>query len=337
MTGRMLDETLGKIHFWLTFIGFHTTFLVQHWLGNAGMPRRYVDYLPTDGFDTLNAISSIGAFIRGLSTLPFLWNVFKSYRYGRVVTVDDPWGFGNSLEWATSCPPPRHNFTELPRIRSERPAFELHYPEYIERFRTEARVGGRSSPYEVAVQGAASRDSAEREPEVTLSTAIHEPTVLSYRRFGRLRVPLGVGGRLTASVLRASRIIWWVKPHSLSYHAIVEVDDRDVPTGIGAHTAIPSNRPASSGTARVVPCAAPVEVGTKVGCTGPRAVRRPAFGTSHRLLLAFVGAQQLAKHVGQDPAVAVVGRFGRGVDPHGCRELGRREPGCREPGCRELG
>ena len=69
---------------------------------------------------------------------------------GRVVTVDDPWGFGNSLEWATSCPPPRHNFTELPRIRSERPAFELHYPEYVERFRNEAHVGGRSGHSRVA-------------------------------------------------------------------------------------------------------------------------------------------------------------------------------------------
>ncbi|MDS1114463.1 cytochrome c oxidase subunit I [Gordonia westfalica] len=141
MTGRMLDERLGKIHFWLTFIGFHMTFLVQHWLGNEGMPRRYADYLPSDGFTTLNMISTVGAFILGLSTLPFLWNVFRSYRYGEVVTVDDPWGFGNSLEWATSSPPPRHNFTELPRIRSERPAFELHYPHMIERMRAEAHVG----------------------------------------------------------------------------------------------------------------------------------------------------------------------------------------------------
>src|SRR5699024_1996777 len=64
----------------------------------------------------------------------------KSYRYGEVVTVDDPWGYGNSLEWATSCPPPRHNFTELPRIRSERPAFELHYPHMVERMRNEAHI-----------------------------------------------------------------------------------------------------------------------------------------------------------------------------------------------------
>ncbi|TQS45969.1 cytochrome c oxidase subunit I [Cryptosporangium phraense] len=128
MTGRMLDERLGKLHFWLTFIGFHTTFLVQHWLGNEGMPRRYADYLASDGWTTLNTISTIGAFILGLSTLPMLWNLWKSYKLGEVVTVDDPWGFGGSLEWATSCPPPRHNFVKLPRIRSERPAFDAAYP-----------------------------------------------------------------------------------------------------------------------------------------------------------------------------------------------------------------
>ncbi|WFR73650.1 cytochrome c oxidase subunit I [Prescottella defluvii] len=141
MTGRMMDERLAKWHFWTTLIGFHSTFLVQHWLGAEGMPRRYADYLPTDGFTTLNTISTVGSFILGASTLPFLWNVFKSYRYGQIVTVDDPWGYGNSLEWATSCPPPRHNFTELPRIRSERPAFELHYPHMVERMREEAHVG----------------------------------------------------------------------------------------------------------------------------------------------------------------------------------------------------
>jgi cytochrome c oxidase subunit 1 len=165
MTGRMMDETLAKVHFWLTFIGFHMTFLVQHWLGNEGMPRRYADYLPTDGFTTLNAISSIGAFTLGLSTLPFLWNVFKSYRYGRVVTVDDPWGFGNSLEWATSCPPPRHNFLSLPRIRSERPAFELHYPEYVERFRTEAHVGHTAAPSELAGQAAGQETQPNEDPK----------------------------------------------------------------------------------------------------------------------------------------------------------------------------
>ncbi|MGV0750384.1 aa3-type cytochrome oxidase subunit I [Mycolicibacter minnesotensis] len=141
MTGRLLDERLGKLHFWLTLIGFHTTFLVQHWLGAAGMPRRYADYLATDGFQPLNIVATVGAFVLGVSMLPFIWNVFRSYRYGEPVTVDDPWGHGNSLEWATSCPPPRHNFTELPRIRSNRPAFELHYPHMTERLHAEAHVG----------------------------------------------------------------------------------------------------------------------------------------------------------------------------------------------------
>ena len=138
MTGRFLDEKLGRLHFWATFIGFHLTFLIQHWLGNIGMPRRYPDYLPTDGFTTFNTISTIGAFVLGASTLPFIWNVIRSWRYGEITTADDPWGYGNSLEWATSSPPPRHNFTSLPRIRSERPAFELHHPYMIERMRTEA-------------------------------------------------------------------------------------------------------------------------------------------------------------------------------------------------------
>jgi cytochrome c oxidase subunit 1 len=128
LTGRMLDETLGKIHFWMLFIGFHMTFLVQHWLGVEGMPRRIADYLPSDGFTGLNQISSAGAFLLGASMLPFLWNVWKTGKTPPVNT-DDPWGWGRSLEWATSSPPPRHNFTALPRIRSESPAFDLHHPE----------------------------------------------------------------------------------------------------------------------------------------------------------------------------------------------------------------
>jgi cytochrome c oxidase subunit 1 len=128
MTGRMLDERLGRLHFWLTTIGFHMTFLVQHWLGTMGMPRRYADYLPGDGFTELNTISTIGSFITGISTLPFLWNVWKSYKAGRTVDVADPWGYGASLEWVTSCPPPLRNFDWMPRIRSERPAFDYKFP-----------------------------------------------------------------------------------------------------------------------------------------------------------------------------------------------------------------
>jgi cytochrome c oxidase subunit 1 len=129
LTGKMLDERLGKIHFWTLFPGFQGTFLVQHWLGEEGMPRRYADYLAADGFTVLNTIATVSSFLLGLSTLPFLYNVWRTSRHGRRVTEDDPWGWGRSLEWATSCPPPRHNFEALPRIRSEAPAFDLHHPE----------------------------------------------------------------------------------------------------------------------------------------------------------------------------------------------------------------
>ena len=74
------------------------------------MPRRYADYLPEDGFTWMNQVSSAGAFLLGASTLPFLYNVWKTWRTAPLVETDDPWGYGASLEWATSCPPPRHNF-----------------------------------------------------------------------------------------------------------------------------------------------------------------------------------------------------------------------------------
>lgn len=143
LTGRMLDERLGKIHFWLLFIGFHTTFLIQHWLGIEGMPRRYADYLPSDHWAGMNQVSTIGAFVLASSMLPFFYNVYVS-RKSPLVNCDDPWGWGRSLEWATSCPPPRHNFHTIPRIRSESPAFDLHHPEIaaIEMYDNPAEVDG---------------------------------------------------------------------------------------------------------------------------------------------------------------------------------------------------
>ncbi|MGK9146890.1 cytochrome c oxidase subunit I [Plantibacter flavus] len=128
-TGKMLNEKLGYWHFWLLFIGFHTTFLIQHWLGVIGFPRRYATYSPEDGFTWMNQLSTVGSFILAISLLPFFLNVYITTRKAPRVTEDDPWGYGGSLEWATSSPPPRHNFVSIPRIRSERPAFDLHHPE----------------------------------------------------------------------------------------------------------------------------------------------------------------------------------------------------------------
>lgn len=131
LTGKMLDEKLGKIHFWMLFFGFHGTFLIQHVLGMQHMPRRYGDYIVEDNFAFMNQVSTVFSLLLGLSMLPFLYNVWKTWRHAPKVTSDDPWGYGASLEWATSCPPPRHNFERLPRIRSERPTFDLNHPETV--------------------------------------------------------------------------------------------------------------------------------------------------------------------------------------------------------------
>lgn len=130
-TGKMLNERLGKVHFWLLFIGFHITFLIQHWLGVIGMPRRYATYLPEDGFTEMNMISTAGSVLLALAMIPFFWNIFITARSETAYTnLKDPWGYGRSLEWATESPIPRHNFHSIPRIRSESPAFDLNYPEH---------------------------------------------------------------------------------------------------------------------------------------------------------------------------------------------------------------
>jgi cytochrome c oxidase subunit 1 len=125
MTGRMLNEVLGKIHFVLVFIGFNLTFFPMHILGLDGMPRRIATYASTAGWNDLNLLATIGSLIIAASSLPFLWNVLVSLRSGEAAG-DDPWE-GNTLEWATSSPPPPYNFDHLPEIRSERPVFDARH------------------------------------------------------------------------------------------------------------------------------------------------------------------------------------------------------------------
>jgi cytochrome c oxidase subunit 1 len=116
MFGTMLNETLGKITFWLFFIGFHMTFFIQHFLGLWGMPRRVFTYLPGQGFETSNLISSLGAVFMSLAVLVLLYNVImtsvKNVRVG-----NDPWGDGRTLEWAIPSLPPFYNFKQLPLVR----------------------------------------------------------------------------------------------------------------------------------------------------------------------------------------------------------------------------
>jgi cytochrome c oxidase subunit 1 len=136
VTGRKLDEGLGTVHFWMTFVGFHLTFFVQHILGLDGMPRRVASYPLINDWEVLNRISSLGAFLLGASTLPFLWNVWRTLRAKgdqavAIAAGDDPWE-GHTLEWATTSPPPPHNFTgPLPPVRSNRPVWDLHHPDAV--------------------------------------------------------------------------------------------------------------------------------------------------------------------------------------------------------------
>jgi cytochrome c oxidase subunit 1 len=124
--GRRLRESWARAHFWLMFVGFNLTFFPQHILGLRGMPRRVATYGAHQGWTFLNALSSVGGLLVAVSILPLLWDIWVSRRDPHVGA--DPWG-GNSLEWATSSPPPHHNFDALPRIRSERPVFDARHPE----------------------------------------------------------------------------------------------------------------------------------------------------------------------------------------------------------------
>jgi cytochrome c oxidase subunit 1/cytochrome c oxidase subunit I+III len=127
MTGRMLSETWGKWHFWLNFAGFNLTFFVQHFLGLMGMPRRVYTYPDLPYWGALNLISSIGVFISTLAFLVFAGNVVVSLRRGKPAG-DNPWDAW-TLEWATTSPPPPHNFDQLPPIRGRRPLWDVAHPE----------------------------------------------------------------------------------------------------------------------------------------------------------------------------------------------------------------
>jgi cytochrome c oxidase subunit I len=126
-SGRVLSESLGKWHFWLTFLGFNLTFMVQHNLGVLGMPRRVFTYPNIHDWNVLNFISTMGAYLLGISVLVFLTNVIRTVRNGRIAG-NDPWDAW-TLEWATTSPPPVHNFDYVPPVRSARPLWDLKHPD----------------------------------------------------------------------------------------------------------------------------------------------------------------------------------------------------------------
>jgi cytochrome c oxidase subunit 1 len=115
MCGRQYPEWLGKLHFWIMFVGVNVTFFPQHFLGLAGMPRRIPDY--PDAYAGWNMVSSIGSYISAASILVFLVLLWRTFTAG-APAADNPWGEGaTTLEWTLPSPPPFHSFDELPEIR----------------------------------------------------------------------------------------------------------------------------------------------------------------------------------------------------------------------------
>ena len=127
MTGRKLNERLGKVQFWLLFIGTNLAFFPQHLLGLDGMIRRIADYSANAGWTELNFLSTIGAFIIAVSRPALPVERLHHAAQAARTRADDPWD-ANTLEWATTSPPPPYNFDSLPPIRSERPLFDLKHP-----------------------------------------------------------------------------------------------------------------------------------------------------------------------------------------------------------------
>jgi cytochrome c oxidase subunit 1 len=127
MSGRMLNETLGKWHFWLFLIGFHVTFDLMHIPGILGMPRRIYTYEPGRGWEFWNLIVSVGVIFQTAATLIFVFNLIWSYFRGRAAG-NDPWDAW-TLEWSVASPPPIYNFAVLPEVRSRRPLWDIKHPE----------------------------------------------------------------------------------------------------------------------------------------------------------------------------------------------------------------
>ena len=141
MFGRMLDEGIGKAHFWLMLTGFNLTFFPMHFAGLLGMPRRIYTYPGGLGFDTYNLLATVGAFVLAVSILVFMWNVVRTWRRPADAPAD-PWG-GATLEWAIPSPPQEWNFTEEPVVSGKDELWTLKRAAGVRTLPEPARSDGR--------------------------------------------------------------------------------------------------------------------------------------------------------------------------------------------------
>jgi cytochrome c oxidase subunit 1 len=187
MFGRMMNETLGKWHFWLTFIAMNLTFFPMHFSGMLGMPRRIYRYDAGQGWDTFNLISSLGAYLLAIATAIFVWNFFKSLRSGPVAG-NDPWG-APTIEWSIPSPPPEYNFARIPTITSRYPMWDLKSPHLSREVphtvagdkANEVAIAGRDTGVDVEFSGT----HLTRQPE---EAPAHEET--GYATAAELGIPM---------------------------------------------------------------------------------------------------------------------------------------------------
>jgi cytochrome c oxidase subunit 1 len=172
MTGRMLGERIGKLHFALTFIGFNVAFFPMHIVGIQGMPRRIYTYSADQGWEAMNLLSSFGSVIIAISVLVFIYNLVRSIRQGEIAG-NDPWG-GGTLEWSMPSPPPHYNFATIPTVTSQMPLWEEHEG---------ASVGAAHTP---------DQEHAEEEVHVAMPAPSYWPIAVS----------------LGATIVAGSLIIW---------------------------------------------------------------------------------------------------------------------------------
>ncbi len=191
-TGRMMDDRLGRLNFWTTFVGFNTTFFPMHFLGLEGMPRRYASYDDGSGWWFWNIVVSAGAYLLAASVLLFLFNVARSLQRGRIAGPD-PWDAA-TLEWSTSSPPPVYNFRDIPSIEQRNPLWAEKYGTDEHDTEIDATIAGKAvgsteTPDERPEEQRERRAGAEDEHHIHLPNPSYYPLIAAV---GFFLIPMGM-------------------------------------------------------------------------------------------------------------------------------------------------